>query len=185
VVKAYSPDSRPPGAVGRFPPDAKVAELIHQAAGMHGVDPLLVDSVIRVESNYDPHAVSRKGAEGLMQLVPATQRRFGVANPFHAGQNIDGGVRYLKYLIDLYPKDFRLALAAYNAGEAAVTRYGGIPPYPETHNYVHQVGKRWVESKSKVARPGQSTQAGESRAPAYSQIVKYTDSQGKVYYFTR
>jgi len=130
VVPERRVKAQAPGGNGGIALNARVEELIHRAANTHGVDPLLVDSVIRVESNYDPYAVSRKGAEGLMQLIPSTQRRFGVLNAFHAGQNIDGGVRYLKYLIDLYKQDFRLALAAYNAGEAAVARYGGVPPIP-------------------------------------------------------
>lgn len=185
VVPERTVKAQVPGGNGGIALNARVDELIHRAANTHGVDPLLVDSVIRVESNYDPYAVSRKGAEGLMQLIPSTQRRFGVLNAFHAEQNIDGGVRYLKYLIDLYKQDFRLVLAAYNAGEAAVARYGGVPPYPETQNYVHLVAKNWGEAKSRVARQERNRPSGASPSPTYAQIVKYTDSQGKVYYLTR
>src|ERR1700716_1682625 len=95
---------------------------------------------------------------GLMQLIPSTAKRFGVSNTFHPAQNIEGGVRYLKYLMQLYGGDERLALAAYNAGEGAVAKYKGIPPYPETQNYVYQVGKklgqsREAERKAKALKP--------------------------------
>ena len=98
---------------------AHIGELVEQSARAHSIDPLLVDSVIQVESNYNPYAVSVKGAEGLMQLMPSTSHMLGVSNSFDPGQNIEAGVKYLKYLQDLY-KDDRLALAAYNAGPAAV-----------------------------------------------------------------
>jgi len=115
------------------------------------VDPLLVDSVIRVESNYNPLAVSPKGAEGLMQLIPATARRFGVTNSFDVKENIEAGVTYLKYLLDMFGDD-RLAVAAYNAGESAVMRYGDVPPYRETMNYVSRVGKAWARRASRRPR---------------------------------
>jgi soluble lytic murein transglycosylase-like protein len=107
--------------------------------------------VIKVDSNYNPKAVSRAGAQGLMQLIPATARRFGVRNTFDAKENIEGGVRYLKYLQTLYNNDLRLALAAYNAGEGAVAKYNNwIPPYAETQNYVYQVGKRYGQARRAV-----------------------------------
>jgi soluble lytic murein transglycosylase-like protein len=99
-----------------------------------------------VESNYNVHAVSNKGAQGLMQLTPSTARMLGVSNSFDPQQNIEAGVKYLKYLKDLY-KDDRLALAAYNAGPGAVDKYKWIPPYAETQNYVYQVGKRYGEAR--------------------------------------
>src|SRR5581483_12304992 len=105
-----------------------------------------VDSVVQVESNYNPFAVSNKGALGLMQLMPATARRFGVENPFDPRQNIQGGVRYLKFLQDTF-RDDRLAIAAYNAGEKAVTKYKGVPPYPETVSYVAKVGTKYGQRK--------------------------------------
>ena len=119
-------------------PDGTLAEIVDQTAKDHNVDPLLVHSVIRAESNYNPNAISPKGAEGLMQLIPATARRFGAGNSFDVRENITAGVKYLKYLQDMF-KDDRLALAAYNAGEGAVIRHGGIPPYPETQDYVVKV----------------------------------------------
>jgi soluble lytic murein transglycosylase-like protein len=102
--------------------------------------------MIKVESNYNVHAVSNKGAEGLMQLMPPTARMMGVSNSFDPQQNIEAGVKYLKYLKDMY-KDDRLALAAYNAGPGAVDKYKWIPPYAETENYVYQVGKRYGEAR--------------------------------------
>jgi len=120
--------------------------IVDKAARAHDVDPLLVHSIIKVESNYNVHAVSNKGAEGLMQLTPSTARMLGVSNSFDPQQNIEAGVKYLKYLKDLY-KDDRLALAAYNAGPGAVDKYQWIPPYAETENYVYQVGKRYGEAR--------------------------------------
>ena len=118
----------------------KFAELIEQAAYRHQVDAKLVHAVIQTESAYDSTAQSPKGAVGLMQLMPDTARRFGVSDRNDPDQNIDGGTRYLKHLINLFNPNLDLAVAAYNAGENAVIRYNNsIPPYPETQNYVRQV----------------------------------------------
>jgi soluble lytic murein transglycosylase-like protein len=114
-------------------------DLIRAAAARHELAPELVESVIRVESNFKARAVSPKGARGLMQLMPATAAKLGVRNVFDARQNIEGGVRHLRYLVDRYDGNLALALAAYNAGAEAVGRYGGIPPYPETQAYVARV----------------------------------------------
>jgi hypothetical protein len=103
-----------------------------------GIDPQLVKSVMLVESNFNPRAVSRRGAGGLMQLMPSTAKRYGVQNRFDAQQNIQGGVRYLADLLTLYRGDLRHTLAAYNAGEGAVARHSGVPPYPETREYVRR-----------------------------------------------
>jgi soluble lytic murein transglycosylase-like protein len=103
------------------------------------VDPALIRAIIRVESNFQPLARSRRGAQGLMQLMPATAGRFAVGNAFDPAENIRGGVRYLRTLLDLFPGQLALALAAYNAGENAVIRFKGIPPYPETREYVRRV----------------------------------------------
>jgi soluble lytic murein transglycosylase-like protein len=113
------------------------AALIASAAATHGVDVRLVHAVIEAESNYQPRARSRTGAKGLMQLMPATARRYAVKNPYDPGANIDAGVRHLKELLSRF--DVRLALAAYNAGEGAVRAYGGLPPFAETRNYVTRV----------------------------------------------
>ena len=108
-------------------------------AGRYGLSPSLVESVIRVESAFNAAAVSRKGAQGLMQLMPRTATSLGVRNAFDPKQNIEGGVRHLRYLIDRYPGNLPLALAAYNAGAGAVDTYRGIPPYPETQDYVRKI----------------------------------------------
>jgi soluble lytic murein transglycosylase-like protein len=134
-------------AVKKASPHAsELDRMIDQSARAHDVDPLLVHSVIQVESNYNPHAVSSKGAEGLMQLMPPTARMLGVSNSFDPSQNIEAGVKYLRYLQSVYQDD-RLALAAYNAGPKAVEKFKTIPPYPETQNYVDRVGKQYSEAR--------------------------------------
>ncbi len=116
--------------------------IIEHAAVDAAVEPNLLRAVIVVESGFNSHAVSKRGAMGLMQLMPATASRFGVSNPYDAGQNVHAGARYLKFLIDRFGHDVRLALAAYNAGEEAVDRNGGqIPPFSETMAYVPRVLK--------------------------------------------
>jgi soluble lytic murein transglycosylase-like protein len=180
---AVKPPARPVHA------PAPIGELVERSARAHGIDPLLVESVMQVESNYNPYAVSMKGAEGLMQLMPSTSRMLGVSNSFDPGQNIEAGVKYLKYLQDLY-KDDRLALAAYNAGPAAVEKYKWVPPYPETRNYVNQVGKRYWEARQTAAEkaqpaeaaapPAVDAQAGpeEERHPKLEQFI---DAHGRLH----
>jgi nitrogen fixation protein FixH len=112
---------------------------IDEAAARHNVDPSLVRSVVKVESNFNPNAVSRKGAMGLMQLMPSTARSLNVSNPFDPQQNVDAGVRHLRKLLDNYGGDVRLSLAAYNAGSGAVARSAGIPHFRETQNYVRRI----------------------------------------------
>jgi transglycosylase-like protein with SLT domain len=112
---------------------------IEQAASRHNVDPSLVRSVVKVESNFNPNAVSRKGAMGLMQLMPSTARSLNVSNPFDPQQNVDAGVRHLRRLLDSYGGDVRLSLAAYNAGSGAVARSAGVPHFRETQNYVRRI----------------------------------------------
>ena len=114
------------------------ADLIDAVSAANDVSPQLVRAVIKVESNYQERARSPKGAMGLMQLMPDTARRFSVANPYNPRENIEGGIKYLKTLLDRFPT-VSLALAAYNAGEAAVERFRGIPPYAETQSYVAQI----------------------------------------------
>ncbi len=112
---------------------------IEQAAARHNVDPNLVRAVVKVESNFNPNAVSRKGAMGLMQLMPSTARQLKVRNPFDPEQNVDAGVRHLKQLLESYGGDVKLTLAAYNAGAGAVARSSGVPHYAETQNYVRRI----------------------------------------------
>jgi len=113
--------------------------LIDQHARQDRLDPELVRAVIEVESDYRPYAVSYKGAMGLMQLMPETAQRYAVANPYDPDQNIDAGTGYLRWLMEEFGGDIELALAGYNAGPSAVQRFGGIPPFPETLDYVEKV----------------------------------------------
>jgi soluble lytic murein transglycosylase-like protein len=121
------------------PLDSSLRRLVHHLAQEHDIEPRLVQAIVAVESNYNPQAVSRTGALGLMQLMPSTAARYRVTNPFDPRANVEGGIRYLKDLLRLFPGQLRHVLAAYNAGENAVLQYGGVPPYPETQQYVKRV----------------------------------------------
>jgi soluble lytic murein transglycosylase-like protein len=116
-----------------------IDSAIEQAAARHNVDPNLVRAVVKVESNFNPNAVSRKGAMGLMQLMPSTAKQLKVKNPFDPEQNVDAGVRHLKQLLESYGGDIKLTLAAYNAGAGAVAHSSGVPHYAETQNYVRRI----------------------------------------------
>ena len=119
--------------------DSVYGDLITSAAEAHGVNPILVQALVQVESNYKPHARSPKGAMGLMQIMPATAREYKVRNAYDPKSNIDAGIRKLKSLLEMWQGDVALALAAYNAGTGAVQKYKGIPPYRETQNYVSRI----------------------------------------------
>ncbi len=137
---AYMPE--PASAARRARPvdPDRFSPLVEQAAREHQLDQALLRAIIAVESGYDPNAVSRKGAVGLMQLMPQTARRYGVRNMYDPAQNIQGGARYLRDLMGKFNNDLPLVLAAYNAGEEAIAQYGNrIPPYRETRSYVPRV----------------------------------------------
>jgi soluble lytic murein transglycosylase-like protein len=178
--KVIPPKSVPPSGGGGMPVD----ELVEQAAQAYGVDPLLVHSLIQVESNYDPYAISSKGAEGLMQLVPGTARRFGARNSFSARENIDAGVRYLRYLKNIFGDD-RLALAAYNAGEGAVAKYGWIPPYTETEQYVYNVGRKYGEARRRAEAKPKPAPAAAPVVDEHPKLEQYRDEQGRLWLRTR
>ncbi len=132
---------------GRFPAVSLYSKEILDAAKRYRIDPALIAAVIRAESNFVPSAISRKGARGLMQLMPATARRLGVARAFDPRENIRGGTAYLAELADRFGEtSVELILAAYNAGERAVEEFGGVPPYRETRAYVRRVSALWQES---------------------------------------
>jgi soluble lytic murein transglycosylase-like protein len=174
------PGSQPPAATrnGAAALEAERYEgEITRLANDHGVDPALVKAVIKAESNYDNRAISRAGALGLMQLMPETARLRNVDNPFNPAQNIEGGVRHLKYLLSTFD-DLKLVLAAYNAGENAVRRYGGIPPYPETQNYVTTVLSHYGRYSGLV--PAATAAAGAAApAPARTaQIHSFVNDEG-------
>jgi soluble lytic murein transglycosylase-like protein len=152
---------------------AALSSLVHVISSSHGVDPALVAAVMRTESGFNRWAVSPKGARGLMQLIPATGHRFGVRDFFDPQQNIEGGVRYLKFLLNKFEGDLDLSLAAYNAGENLVEKLGRIPSIPETMNYVRKVRSIYMP-----AAPDQAdSQQGE--AP---RIFRKVDRRGIVHF---
>ncbi len=144
---------------------SRFGDEIREVAARHGVAADLVEAVIRVESAFNPRAVSNKGAQGLMQLMPRTASSLGVRNAFDPRENIEGGVRHLRYLLDRYPGNVPLALAAYNAGEKAVDYYGSVPPYAETQQYVQRI----------LGSGG----AGSGRS-VRSVVYRYTETDGTV-----
>jgi len=143
---------------------------IREISSRHGVDPLLVESVIRAESAFNPTAVSRTGARGLMQLMPKTAVMLGVRDSFNPRENIEGGVRHLRYLLDRYPGNVSLAVAAYNAGEGAVDSHRGIPPYAETQQYVQRVLQT------------DAAWSGRSVGPLPKSVYRYAGPNGSVTY---
>ncbi len=137
------PTLRRPGGLRVTFHMAEVISMAHSAAERHRVDHRLVESLVEMESGFDASAVSSKGAMGLMQLMPDLARQYGVVDPFDPRQNLDAGVKHLRSLLEKYRTDVSRALAAYNAGEGAVARYGGVPPYRETQDYVRRVLYRY------------------------------------------
>lgn len=150
----------------------EINRLVEKYAVLYDLDERLLHAVIRAESDYDENAVSRKGAMGLMQLMPETGKKYGVKNFFDPEENISAGAKHLKSLMDRYFGDTRMALAAYNAGTAAVDRYNGVPPFPETENYV---------SKILAMVNGEDSSSPGSTAPQQqTTIYRYTDAKGRV-----
>lgn len=148
-------------AIGRGTLD----RLVQETAERHRVDPALVRAVVEAESNWNPWAVSHKGAQGLMQLVPGTAQRFGAADAFNPEQNVDAGVRYLRTLLERYGGDLNKSLAAYNAGEHAVDRVGGVPRFRETRHYVQKVTNTYFGSPSR-----DPSRAWNSSRPIYRTV---------------
>jgi soluble lytic murein transglycosylase-like protein len=177
-INANSPDTQSDSAQAKLvaTSPARIDSIIDRVSSHYQVDPKLVHAVIRVESNYDPSAVSSKGAMGLMQLIPATAHRFGVRNPFDPSQNIQGGVSYLKYLLDLFGGNLPLSLAAYNAGEERVIRSGGVPNIPETEHYVRAITHLYHSKNIGSAA------AAASATAQIVPIVRYVDSQGVIHF---
>jgi soluble lytic murein transglycosylase-like protein len=137
---------RVPVHSSHFSSAISLRHAITAAANRHGVDPLLVVALVQVESRFNPSACSKKGAMGLMQLMPETARELGVLNPYNATENLDGGVRYLRELLVQFNDNVPWAIAAYNAGPQAVINFRGVPPYEETRNYVRSVGSLYLAS---------------------------------------
>ena len=155
-------------------PDPQIEKLIRQVSEQHGVDPELVRAVAKAESNFNPYAVSYKGAQGIMQLLPGTAKRFGVSNVFDPKQNIEGGVKFLKFLIGMFPDNLPRILAAYNAGENAVVKYRGIPPYRETQAYVRRISGAYNNKNGLLMAANQDDNQNK--------IVSYKDQMGRVVY---
>ncbi len=163
-------------------PSPSLKRLIEKEARAKGLDPKLVESLIRVESDFDPQAVSTKGAVGLMQLMPETARLYGATNPWDAEQNVKAGTAYLRDLLYHFDGDVKKALAAYNAGPATVKRYGGVPPYPETQRYVRKIlslyPARRVEVTTVDARGSQRPYRPIRRIRLPDGTILYTNMPG-------
>ena len=183
-AESAKPAEAPAGGVSEAP---AFSQTVDRIAAQHELPAALIHSVIKVESNYNPWAVSPKGALGLMQLIPATARRFGVSDAFDPVENIRGGAKYLKYLLDLYGGDYALTLAAYNAGEAAVARYGDVPPFPETRSYVKLVGDRLAAGRaaSPGALPARAGEPAALVAAGPSHIREIVEGDGRVRYVSQ
>ena len=167
--------------------DENLNSMIDRISAEQGIEAPLVHSVIMAESNYSATALSPKGAQGMMQLIPSTAKRFGVADAFDPQDNIQGGVRYLKFLLDYYQGDYPKAIAAYNAGEKAVDKYKGIPPFAETRNYVSQVSKNLKSERERqklAAKPAAPPPAPTTTTETYRPILASLGSDGRVYYRT-
>ena len=156
--------SLPLSAIPQDPAWKTYDPVVRKVAKRHGLEPALIHAIIRAESNYESTAVSPKGARGLMQLMPATAKAYGVSDYYDPEENIEGGTKYLKDLIKLYAGKTGLVLAAYNAGQEAVKRYKGIPPYPETRDYIKRIQSGYKNANIRTR----------------TVIYKYYDGDGKL-----
>ncbi len=168
----------PANATTRVYERAEVRKLIQQVSTEHGLDPKLIDALVRVESGYNPNAVSRKGAMGLMQLMPATAKRLNVDDPFNPADNIRGGVREFSRLVSRYSGNLKLALAAYNAGEGAVARYRGVPPYAETRSYISKILSIYTGRPYRLAGSYRAAPVRMLRNPRGATIITNVGSAG-------
>jgi len=177
-----------PGSVPRPAPastgSSDINTIVTDVSAEHGVDPLLVHAIIKAESGYNQYALSPKGAQGLMQLIPATAKHYGVSNVWDKRQNVEGGVRYLRHLMTQF-NDMRLVLAAYNAGEGAVFQYRGIPPYEETQEYVYRVGRNYGELRRSRKPQLQQARAVKPAEPVHRPVETIVDSEGRIHLRTR
>jgi len=148
-IVSIEPEEYFPLRAAEAPATTPFEQLIRGAAQKHGLDEELISSVITAESAFNPRAISRKQARGLMQLMPATASQLAVSDAFDPAQNVDAGTRYLKFLLEKYGQDLTLALAAYNAGPDRVAQYGGVPPFSETRAYVRRVLAEYSRRKKK------------------------------------
>ena len=168
IASPFAKNAKAPA--GSYLPSADLNEVINEASGRYRLDPDLVNSVIKAESGFNTHAVSPKGAQGLMQLMPGTASQLGVPNAFDPQSNVEGGTRYLRELLERYNFDVVKALAAYNAGPQRVERFGGVPPYRETRAYVARIVKDFNKKKiaqEKAAAARKSAAAKDSSAKTH------------------
>jgi soluble lytic murein transglycosylase-like protein len=157
---------------GKSDSSSEIEQLIREISEQHGIDPELALAVARTESNFNPRAISHKGALGVMQLIPETARRFGVSNVWDPRQNIEGGVKFLKFLMGMFPDNLSHILAAYNAGENSVVKHRGIPPYRETQAYVRKITQLYNRKGHLLIASAQTEQ----------RIVSHRASSGRVVY---
>lgn len=187
LVYNESPAQRATRRAGRLlpPPSAHLEHLTQRFARENGLSPTLVQAVMQVESGYNSKALSAKGAMGLMQLMPGTARILGVRDPWDPAQNVSGGARYLREQLDRFGGDITLALAAYNAGPTAVTRYKGVPPYKETQRYVEKVLSLYRDRPPSLVQDYARQKARERQAQRAAEQVKEAKARGNEVYVTR
>lgn len=165
--------------------ESEITDLVRNLAPKYALDPKLVLAVIEAESNFNPKALSPKKAQGLMQLIPQTAERFGVTDPWDPEQNLHGGMAYLRWLLDHFDGDIKLALAGYNAGEKAVERHGGIPPYAETQGYVNRIVTRLGATRAhgtskKRQRPGRAGQVTQQANLLFEVVADGFSDEGRL-----